>query len=92
MTEQAAKDTFEEDLRAKISVAPLPRSMHPEYHQDCPLARAKALHKQHSSYAAVCYVDAADYPGQRAVLGVVVDQQGNATSSCSTPTQKREKR
>ncbi|KAH9381366.1 hypothetical protein HPB48_020748 [Haemaphysalis longicornis] len=88
--ENGTKDTFEEDLRAQISLAPLPRSMHPEYHQDRRLPRAKVLHKQYSSYPAVCYVDTVDYPGKRAVLTVVVDQHGNATSSCSIPTSNPE--
>ncbi|KAH9370797.1 hypothetical protein HPB48_006318 [Haemaphysalis longicornis] len=31
----------------------------------------------------VCYVDAADYPGRRAAVAAVLNQQGNTVASCS---------
>ncbi|KAH9362635.1 hypothetical protein HPB48_001268 [Haemaphysalis longicornis] len=86
--QNGTKCTIGEDLRAKISVAALPRNMHPKYHQDRRLACAKALPKQYCSNPAVCNVGTADYPGQRAV----VDQEGSATSSCSIPTSNSETR
>ncbi|KAH9368956.1 hypothetical protein HPB48_015992 [Haemaphysalis longicornis] len=42
-----------------------------------------ALHKRYHSNLGVCYADTARYPGRSAVTAVVVDQKGNAISSCS---------
>lgn len=77
------KILLDDDFRANLSVAPLPKNMHPEHHQERRLARAMALHKQYHSNSEVCYVDAADYHRRRAAVAVVVNQQGNTVASCS---------
>ncbi|KAH9381982.1 hypothetical protein HPB48_000972 [Haemaphysalis longicornis] len=84
------KTTLNRETREHISVAPIPRNMHPSHRKDRRQGRTMALHKQYHSHPQVCYVDLATYPGRRAVMAVVVGQQGNAVSSCSVNTSRRD--
>lgn len=60
-----------QEWRRHIKIHPLPKNMHPDYHQGRREARAKALSKKYGPLGMVAYTDAASYHGRRAKTVVV---------------------
>lgn len=75
------------EIRDLITVAPIPRNVHPEHNRGRRRARAATLLKQiHSEEHGVSFVDAAAYRGSRAFSAVVVDSKQQITNCASVHT------
>ncbi|KAG0433727.1 hypothetical protein HPB47_019629, partial [Ixodes persulcatus] len=72
--------------RTKISVAPIPKNMHPEFHQGRRQARARALQKKLQYTHHVRYTDAASYPGRLAMAVSVIDENMREVTTATVPT------
>lgn len=74
-------------LRTNLSIAPLPKNMHPTHNAGRRLARIRTLRKALGSKKQdVRYVDAARYPNKPAYAVVVTDHQGNEYTSATILT------
>lgn len=78
------------ELRETISVARIPRNMHPTYHKERRQARAKALLKKFSKDPNTRYTDAARYPNHHAFAISVTDQRGRELASATVPARNPE--
>ncbi|XP_037512407.1 uncharacterized protein LOC119389277 [Rhipicephalus sanguineus] len=75
------------EIRDLITVAPIPRNVHPEHNRGRRRARAAAILKQiRSEERSVSFVDAAAYRGSRAFSAVVVDSKQQITNCASVRT------
>lgn len=74
------------DIRNRITVAPIPRNMHPEYNVARRATRAAALHRLHSTSSITRYTDAARYSTQRAFAVAVVDHRFQQLSAATIRT------
>ncbi|KAM7303296.1 uncharacterized protein ISCGN_013260 [Ixodes scapularis] len=72
--------------RTKISVAPIPKNMHPEFHQGRRQARARTLQKKLQYSRHVRYTDAASYPGRLAMAVSVIDEDMREVTTATVPT------
>lgn len=77
-------------IREHLSIPPIPRNMHPEFHQDRRNARARALHKRFRSARDVVYVDAAEYANGQSMSIVATSLEGDCRVSGTVKTWKAE--
>ncbi|KAH9381852.1 hypothetical protein HPB48_020013 [Haemaphysalis longicornis] len=71
------------EVRARITVSPIPRNMHQEHHAGRRAARAKALHRIYGNNPDTLYTDAADYPAINAKVAAIADWRGEAVTSAT---------
>ncbi|KAH9367896.1 hypothetical protein HPB48_000671 [Haemaphysalis longicornis] len=64
--------------------------MHPVHLRERFLSRAQALHRIYGFHPCVCYVDAVEYSGRLAKVGVTIDSKGHTITLCSIPEQHLE--
>lgn len=79
--DQPQSQVIPESWRKSIIVHPIPRNMHPNYHQGRREARAKTLNQIYSRVPTTTYTDAAHYNGKRAMVAVVTDGCKHLTSA-----------
>ncbi|XP_042145538.1 uncharacterized protein LOC121835420 [Ixodes scapularis] len=74
------------DIRQSLQVSPIPRNMHPQYHEQRRLKRAEALHKRLGGREDVAYVDAAEYTRREAFALSAVNDAGSLLTSATLYT------
>lgn len=74
------------NIKENITVAPIPRNMHPEHHKGRRTARAMALHRAYGNDLDTFYTDAACYPDITAKVVAVADWRGEALLSATIRT------
>ncbi|XP_077541084.1 uncharacterized protein LOC144153308 [Haemaphysalis longicornis] len=79
--DQPQSQAIPESWRKSIIVHPIPRNMHPNYHQGRREARAKTLNQIYSRVPTTTYTDAAHYNVKRAMVAVVTDGCKHLTSA-----------
>ncbi|KAG0425352.1 hypothetical protein HPB47_027484, partial [Ixodes persulcatus] len=74
------------DIRQSLQVSPIPRTMHPQYHEQRRLKRTEALHKRLGGREDVAYVDAAEYTRREAFALSAVNNAGSLLTSATLYT------
>lgn len=74
-----------QEVRRRISIAPVPKNMHHDFHAERRTARVNWLRKQFGSASNVAYVDAASFDWQRHII-TVVDNNMTLLTSASVRT------
>ncbi|XP_065297403.1 uncharacterized protein [Dermacentor albipictus] len=77
------KERIPPDVRECISIARVPRNMHPIYHKSRRQARANAIKRSFKHDPNARYTDAAKYPHRNAYALSVVDSQGSELASAT---------
>ncbi|XP_075733095.1 uncharacterized protein LOC142775533 [Rhipicephalus microplus] len=70
--------------RARLKIIPLPKNMHPAFHEGRHKARAVALQAKLERRSGVLYTDAAEYERKGAHTAVVVRENGDLVSCCTS--------
>ncbi|KAG0411186.1 hypothetical protein HPB47_011690 [Ixodes persulcatus] len=85
--ESRSKQRITLQLRDKITVASIPRNMHPEHNKERRMARVRALRKTYErDDDRVRYTDAAKYKGKKAHAVSVVNNKGEEIAAASVRT------
>ncbi|XP_037501353.1 uncharacterized protein LOC119375243 [Rhipicephalus sanguineus] len=77
-------------LGDSLSIAQVPRNMHPEYHRKRRIARVDTIRRRHQHDSDARYVDAAKYPGKNAYTLSVVNAGGNELASATVRVRSSE--
>lgn len=77
-------------LRDSLSIAQVPRNMHPEYHRKRRIARVDMIRRRHQHDSDARYVDAAKYPGKNAYALSVVNAGGKELASATVRVRSSE--
>ncbi|KAG0421312.1 hypothetical protein HPB47_002787 [Ixodes persulcatus] len=78
------------EVRKHLLVSPLPKNMHPEYHDARRRDRCKHLHERYHQDLGAVYTDAADHATNPAMTMVVTNSQGVLLSGGSIATTSTE--
>ncbi|KAG0444388.1 hypothetical protein HPB47_013846 [Ixodes persulcatus] len=78
------------EVRKHLLVSPLPKNMHPEYHDARRRDRCKHLHERYQQDLGAVYTDAADHATNPAMTMVVTNSQGVLLSGGSIATTSTE--
>ncbi|KAG0433332.1 hypothetical protein HPB47_020016 [Ixodes persulcatus] len=78
--------TLTAGYRTKISAAPIPKNMHPEFNQGRRQARARALQKKLQYTRHIRCTDATSYPGRLAMAVSVIDEDMREMTTATVPT------
>ncbi|KAG0410035.1 hypothetical protein HPB47_012858 [Ixodes persulcatus] len=70
------KMNLQREVRKHLLVSPLPKNMHPEYHDARHRDRCKHLHERYHQDLGAVYTDAADHATNPAMTMVVTNSQG----------------
>ncbi|KAG0411357.1 hypothetical protein HPB47_011514 [Ixodes persulcatus] len=84
------KTNLPREVRKHLLVSPLPKNMHPEYHDARHRDRCKHLHERYHQDVGAVYTDAADHATNPAMTMVVTNSQGVLLSGGSIATTSTE--
>lgn len=82
-TEWTPKRPLPTEIHSRLAVAPLPRNMHPIFHEGRRRSRATAHHKIYTDKPDVLYVDAAEYRHRPAFAIAAVTSEGQITAGAT---------
>ncbi|KAG0443766.1 hypothetical protein HPB47_014554 [Ixodes persulcatus] len=81
--EQERSRDIPRQIRGKIKVPPLPRNMHPAFHEGRHKDRAEALQARYTGRQDNIYTDAAEYESKAAHAAVAVREDGTPVACCT---------